>query len=380
MGRYVISSNLKNKKLKSTSLNKSNAFSIRAQSPKFGGTTKPLSNPTDKKISYKSDCNLTGLTAYEICTKLHKTLNISNTKSTESQFNELVKYYNRFKVATPNDMLSRGYAHVFFVRPDCNILNSKCTALNSQFENKPNFQYAWESSQNIVKQLVGNSTTSHDFALYLSNKAASFSLSDEYINYDTYGKTVTGYKVAYGRHNIESKSSGDFSVTFQDDRFLHIYQLNKLWVDYISMVYRGEVTPKTEYVRDKILDYASSVYYIVTAEDGETIIFWSKYYGVFPTTIPSTQFAWGYGTPITTDQTKFDIKYAYSFKEDYNPLSLVEFNFNSNIESNASYVPTYDPKLGHVGTTWVGKPYIELSTNYTEPDCGYRFKLRFTDK
>ena len=30
--------------------------------------------------------------------------------------------YNRFKLAMPDDILTKGFAHVFFTRPDCNIL------------------------------------------------------------------------------------------------------------------------------------------------------------------------------------------------------------------------------------------------------------------
>ena len=50
---------------------------------------------------------------------------------------------------------------------------------------------------------------------------------------------------------------------------------------------------------------------------------------------------------------------------------------NAGISSNMKYVPTFDPKLGHVGTTWVGAPYIELVTDNTDPESPYTFKLRF---
>ena len=61
------------------------------------------------------------------------------------------------------------------------------------------------------------------------------------------------------------------------------------------------------------------------------------------------------------------------------PESLMELNLNSNVSGNMTYVPTYDKKLGHVGTTWVGAPYVELVTNNTDPECPYTFKLRFRE-
>ena len=74
---------------------------------------------------------------------------------------------------------------------------------------------------------------------------------------------------------------------------------------------------------------------------------------------------------------KIEIKYQYSFKEDMNPSALTEFNLNANVGTSMTYVPTYDKKLGHVGTTWVGAPFIEMVTNNSDPECPYTFKLRF---
>ena len=128
---------------------------------------------------------------------------------------------------------------------------------------------------------------------------------------------------------------------------------------------------------NKILDYAGAVYYILTAEDGETILFWSKYYGVFPTNIPSGQYSWAAGNVISNPQ--LDITYQFSFKEDFNPYSIIEFNANANVGSNPKYIPVYDAKLGHAGETWVGTPFIELVKN-NNADCPYVYKLRFTQR
>lgn len=288
--------------------------------------------------------------------------------------------YNRFKIPVIDDALQRGFGHVFFVRPDCNLLdNASTNKLPKLLKDNPSMTYAIKNNPSLVLELVesnGSDGKNDDFMMYISNKANSFSLTDEYITKDTYGKTYAGYKIAYGKHNVESKSAGDFQVTYTDDRNLNVYHLHKIWIDYISGVYRGEFTPKKKYIKERILDYATCAYYIVTAEDGETIIFWSKYYGVFPTTIPSTPYTWSKGTTIS--QPDITIDYQYSFKEDYNPMALLEFNLNSNITGNTTaveYVPTYDAKLGHSGSMWVGPPFVEL---YQNDDTGeYQFKLRF---
>jgi hypothetical protein len=393
MGRYVLYGSENAGKATSGKDKTSAAFDISPQSPKFGVTDRvdPVAENALNSYGVNSlknkkyiDYTLENENFSDIRTQLLDTLNLVEETGAQSTFSKYTKYYNRFKLPTLNDAFQKGYAHLFFTRPDCNVLNTQANALNSNFTSDTEFTYAWLNNPDVVKELSLDSNRSHDFMLSLSNKAASFSLSDEYIDTDTYGKTYKGWQVAYGRNNVESKTAKEFNVSFNDDRTLHLYTLNKLWVDYISEVYQGKKSPKESAIRDKILDYAASCYYIVTAEDGETIIFWSKYYGVFPTTIPSTHLAYAQGTTI--EPPKMDVTYKFSFKEDMNPEALIEFNMNAKVEDyvknhgSMKYVPVFDSNLGHVGTTWVGAPYIELVTKNTDKECPYTFKLRFRPK
>lgn len=290
-------------------------------------------------------------------------------------FRKYTEYYNRFKIANPNDGLSKTFAHVFFVRPDLNILNRKGNnwELARGVEKDPNFYYAHKKSPELLRQLISDGGYGHDFMMYLSNKAQSFSLSDESINHDTYGKALTGHKIAYGKSNIESKTSGDFTINYKDDRDLHIFHLHKLWVDYISNVYQGTFTPKMQYMLDRELDYATCLYYFLCAEDGETIIFWSKYYGVFPVTIPSSQYSWAHGNVLSNPE--FDVRYQYSFKMDYNPITINEFNRNSQNKNNLTYIPIIDKEKYMTNTTWVGAPFVEVFNNQSL--APYTMKLRF---
>lgn len=309
----------------------------------------------------------------KILSEIHESLGISD-KSPLGEFKRQTKYYNRYKIPVYADALQKGMAHVFFVRPDCNLMNGT-NSLTDAIATDPEYSYFWNHSPEVVKSLVKSNGTEHDFMLYLSNKASSFSLSDEYVSTDVYGKTYMGYKIAYGKHDVESKTAGSFEIKYSDDRDLHVYQTHKLWTKYISDVYQGKVSPKRSNIIDRILDYVSCCYYIVTAEDGETIIFWSKYYGVFPTTIPSNQYSWSAGSAITADD--ISISYMYSFKQDYNPASLIELNYNSGSSTNRVYLPTYDYRYDVSSSPWVGSPYVELVTDNTDPECPYTFKLRF---
>lgn len=295
-------------------------------------------------------------------------------------FNKMTKYYNRFKLPDYNLPLQKGFAHVFFVRPSCHILNSK-HELVAGLQSDPLFDFAANNTPNLLGELVMENSQNKDneFMMSLSNFVTSFSLSDEYIGTETYGRTFTGYKITYGKNDIESKTAGTIEINFNDDGSFHVYQIIRLWVEYINGVYRGKFSPANHTIWKKVLDYVGAIYYFVTAEDGETILFWSKYYGVFPSTIPSNQYSWGEGNMIQSPQ--ISVTFNYSFKQDFNPYTILEFNHNARIEDDAKHIvtlPVYDEGLGHSSWKWGQKPFIELVQG--ESDNKYKYKLRFTKK
>lgn len=310
--------------------------------------------------------------------RIRHTLNFG-IEDREELYKTYTTHYNRFKSPNPNDALVKTFPHVFFIRPDCNILERGGGAngfkLVEGLENNPNFVYANYHTPDLLRQLVGDGGYDSDFMMYLSNKAYSCQIKDEGITDDTYGTAVRGHKIAFGQHGVESKTAGDFSITFKDDRELHVYRLHKLWVDYISDVYQGRISPRPNYISEKVIDYATAMYYILTAEDGETIIFWSKYYGVFPTSIPSSHLSWAGGH--SDIKGEIEISYKYSFKEDFNPLTLVEFNMNSG-SKDYRYIPSYNPNFYSGATSMVGAPFIETFNNNSLTP--YTFKLRFRPK
>lgn len=297
-------------------------------------------------------------------------------------YRQYTKYYNKYKQPNGNDSLSKTFAHVFFVRPDCNIYAEgsngglSSPALSDDLKNLSEYYYALKHCPEMLRELTQSKAGyNHQFALYLSNKAKSFQTADEYIDTDAYGQALTGHKVAYGKSNIKSKTEGSFQIKYVDDRDLHIYHLHKLWSDYVSHVYRGKVMPNVNYIKNRILDYATCVYYILTAEDGETIIFWSKYYGVFPVTMPSSSFAYDSETRLANPE--YSVEYRFSWKEDFNPLSLIEFNTHSPTMWQWRYVNKFQPAVCGTGYTWSGIPFIETFNGDGKRNLPYTFKLRF---
>ena len=274
------------------------------------------------------------------------------------------KYYNRFKIANPDEILSRGFVHVFFTRPDCFLLKEgDAKKLNPKIKNDPTLKYLFARRPDLVRQLSIDNGFDHDFNLFLSNRVHNFSLTDEGAGTGKYGKSLGGYNISFIRRK-DSETGGTFQIKYKDSRDLEVMSLHKLWMDYAVNVYRGKWSPKLKYIWGKIIDYACSVFVVVTAEDFETVLFWTKYYGVFPTVIPYSELSWEHGNMI--GDTEPSVTYAYSWKEDYNPLGLTDLNTNAfrGVDTaKCNYAMSYVVEKGSIGTTWVGPPYVEVITH-----------------
>jgi hypothetical protein len=319
-----------------------------------------IPSSSTEQYTYDYSLDLTDFTLYDLYTTYN--IDVRNLKDNTARN---MSAYNRFKLANYDDILSRGYMHIFFTRPDLNIFDgsSKNKKWITQCENDPFIQYIYKRNPSILDQLVLLNGSDHQFMMLLSNKATNFPLTDDGINAGTLGKSRNGYQVAYGRRR-DSELGSSLSISFRDTRNFDILNLHKIWLDYITNVYRGKWTPKSEYIYQKILDYAVSVYVIVTAEDFETILFWSKYYGLFPISVPYSSIVWS-GAGTTVQSPDLSISYRYSWKEDLNPAALAELNYNSfrgtlpGSQDPVRYKPIFNTEKGVVDTTWVGAPFIE---------------------
>jgi hypothetical protein len=303
----------------------------------------------------------------EAISAVEASMNLSITR-TDWFFN-----FNRYHVNHPDYNLPNSVPYVFITRPDLNIFDADTGEVNDSIKQTAEAAFFYEASlkhQNVCLSLTSQYSGSHDFIPLLSNTADSLDIQDESIKTIETGETLTGWKIVYARHDIESKTAGTINISYTDDNMLSIYLMHKIWHEYMNGVSRGIFGPKDSYARNGIIDYASSIYYILTDQTGENIIFWTKYYGAFPTNCPSSTFSYNKDNPIKTPS--LSIQYAYSFKEDMNPLALAEFNGNSS--GDFTYVPVYNENTFRCNSTLVGPPFIDTD------DGGTTYKIRFRPK
>lgn len=290
---------------------------------------------------------------------------------------DMLTSFDRFRNAGLVDFkLHKAFPRVFFTRPDLNLFeegvvsnpNARFTLpsnLNAEVGSDSWFYHTYKTDPHLIASLTTAFTSMHAFNPFLSNYASSFDISDERLETVEHGETYTGWKVKYARHNIGSKTAGNFSISYDETNKTEVYKIHKAWVDYMAKVYRGEFRAKQRYITEKRLDYACSVYYFVCGEDGETVLFWSKYIGVFPVSVPSSQFAWSKNDIIKHPENT--VEYEYSWKEDCEYASLVDFNFNAGgtatIDPNFPALSIYSPERCGVGRSYALRPFVTIENN-----------------
>lgn len=299
--------------------------------------------------------------------------------------------YNRFKVPDTNLAHNKTFTHVFFTRPDLNLLEKNGTSVtaNQQVKEHSDGSLYWYKYPDLFKLLTDASRCgdSSNFNLLLSNQVQSFETKDAELISEPAGKNWNEYSIMYG-NAYTNKIGNEFTCEFMDTNNLEIMHLMKLWMMYIDNVSRGAWKPSYDlttgkcgkvndsfggsYVYTRTLDYAASAYVIKTGPDGEDILYWSKYYGIFPLNDGSTVLSWSNNGDSINKSPILTIRFAYSFKRDMNPISITEFNGNSRVndipteaEIEDKKMPAFNGKYDkdnptHVGSNrpFVGVPYI----------------------
>ena len=297
----------------------------------------------------------------------------------------LYQNFNRSYNVFPNEEMESLYHYIFFVRPNCNIVTGTAGKSGMVTENTDSYMEEMFKYHNIVYRSLTNSlSTYHDFIPWLVGRTESIQIPDKTIKNYTISQPYTNYLMPYAGTSTESETGGTFDVTFREDRQLRVHRLIDLWIYYMDKVAKGifkpnrDVTIKCKPIR---FDYMSSVYHFVCRPDGETVIWFDKYTGVFPLSSPNSDLSWNlHGGNI---DNKVTIPFAYFMHEVNNPDILIDFNTNISIYDYGRFVPWSYTRTNAKGNFYgtknvpqtyggqVGVPFILMTNN------GYTIKLKW---
>ena len=270
---------------------------------------------------------------------------------------EKYEKFARYERLDPNNWMGFTKEFIFFTTPDLQLFNG--ATLNPSIANNSLIVEA-SKRYNDVLQSLSYSACGRPFVNLLSNyKRSNVDLPDitTASDYET-SKNILGSSIFYRGTSYESDENHEFSVEFEDTKYLEVYMWFRLFDEYERMKHYGLVDfVDDRYLNGKIIHDQMAMYKFIIGEDGESIIHYSKFIGVYPKNVPRSTFS-----DLPADgNVKFTINFKAAYVEDMDPNIILDFN------EIAKKIPAGDPSLGGYMDEfngWSGeymqRPYIAL--------------------
>ena len=266
-----------------------------------------------------------------------------------------VREYDIYRKSNPvdHDVYVKGIPYMFITTPRLN-LNDTNTKRDSFLLYMKNYHSDIFNALNIENKKIS------PFIKLLTNSFRGIDGKDLASRTIDIGETFYGFKQTLPISIVDSQVGDTLTVTFEELKHLPVVKLHKLWVEYTEKVSRGLFSPSETAITKRFIDYVSSIYYFVLDFDGETILYWAKYTGAVPISVP-------YSSLVTNgfehDIPELTVEYIYSYKEDMNPNILSDFNKVALLDGASLSYSTETPSKGFI-------PYLTqddlMSYNFTD--------------
>lgn len=236
-------------------------------------------------------------------------------------FDDKINYFNISMLPDYENAAEPYFAFILMTRPSLRLTDANIKVL----EDYPmtgayvNDKYG----RALLKSISAESN--NIWVPLITTQAKSYSVADTEIDTIEKGATYYGHTLKYGKHSEKHKLSNTISIDFRNDRFLSILKMMQIWMGYIYIVSKTDwLEPLPVYQKTGILDYAGSIYYLVTRRDMRELVYWEKLTGVFPLKSPYSIFNYN-DTPIIEDT--IGIEFSYGIRSDPNdPNVLLDIN------------------------------------------------------
>lgn len=289
--------------------------------------------------------------------------------------------FNRFGCLDPYNMVTTTREYVFFTKPDLHIFNGKSMdSLNSELAHIPLWKDAFVRYKDVLGQLQYTANNPRDVFVNILTNGVKSELDLPGINSMTYetGENIYGTSMAYRKSSLTTDEHHDFSLEFEDTKYLEIYMWFRLYDEYCKLKDLGMVSPVYDtYITNKVLDDQMAVYKFIVGEDGETLLYWAKIWGVYPTTVPRDAFS---SLSNLSSGLRISVNFHGVFVDDMDPTILGEFNkltlINNTMPTASETLPIYDFSIGGVNGDWAGLPFVTKDLVKKDSNAIYKLKWR----
>ena len=263
-----------------------------------------------------------------------------------------------FKRIDPYNRVQGTKEYVFFTKPQIPIVKSD--DLQDQFKKIPYYENLFgRGYKEILQDLSGSgSGDTSPFIKILTNRISSnIDIPGLQVDVLETAQNFWGTKIIYPKTSMSSDEGMEFTCEFEETKYLEIYHLFKAWDMYRQMKWWGIISPPDYCIQYKILNDHIAVYKFVVGEDGETLLYWCKWTGVFPASISRDTFS--------EIPNEGPLKLTVNFKvsgwfEDMEPNIIGDFNslIDNSDKSTKNPWKIWDYTIGGVSQENMNTPYI----------------------
>ena len=271
--------------------------------------------------------------------------------------------FNRFGCLDPYNNVTTTREYIFITKPDLHIFDGTSQSnLNPELEGIPIWRDAFTRYKDVLGQLQYSANSPRDVFVNLFSNCIKSTLDLPGVSsneIDT-NENIYGTHMTYRRSSLTSDEHHDFSLEFEDTKYLEIYAWFKLYDLYSQLKDLGMVTPVYDsYIEDKILYDQMAAYKFIVGEDGETLLYWAKLWGLYPKSVPREAFS---DLSNLSNGLRFSVNFHSIFVDDLDPTILGEFNEltlpSGTLPSKSEILPIYNFDIGAVDGRWASYPFI----------------------
>ena len=273
----------------------------------------------------------------------------------------IMSAYNRTRLPVADVEHRKAFRYIFITRPECYLM-SGYDELCMQALYDEEINATWSRMPHIIRALspvyVIQSSSIPQYANWnylLCNRVMSLNASGHQLSVvDSMTKAVRGATVTPGKI-MTSNLGGTLELTFRDTKYMDVYEMLRNWMLYIHKRKIGKFFPPFNgyqfsnnfakegtkfsggasfnrlHPYDRAIEYGASIFDVITNETGSQILYWCKYYGLFPTSVSSSILNSTQNAASIKDEATVSAQFQYQYKQENVFKNLVEFNFNAGI-------------------------------------------------
>lgn len=294
--------------------------------------------------------------------------------------------FSRIPAIDVDNALTHAKEYVFFTKPDLHLINLKTGTVATMLENTSFFRNAIDLYRDVCYQLQFSAARRYNsniggqspFMNILTNNIRSeLPVPDSESDTDVEtGANDYGTKIMYRGTSYTSDQEHNFSIEFEDTKYLETYMLFKIYDEYEKYKNLGIIQLRSpsdgdftndddnwvNYTLKKIIHDQFSIYKFIVGEDGESIIYYCMYTGVFPTGAPRDAFS-----KIENNQSgqAITVNFKAHFFKDSDPVVIGSFNHlvqsaYSNL-NRLTYLPIFNSDIHQFEGRWPIVPYVRIN-------------------